>query len=619
MCFLSVFTSFVHAQISIDTLISRADQLRSEKKYEEAERVLDEALQYEEASTDMNKRGLLLNNLNHVLYKQGKFKQCIYVCTGALETYKKTRNDTLIADSYYNLGLAYKKLGILDEASRNYLLAAREFEKLNLKSRIGIVYNSLGNIERDLKRIPEAIKYHNQSLQIRLEANDSLGVANTYHNLGQDYNQLGNFETARNYLRLAKKINLGLGRSVASNESQIGMSHLYQENLDSAQFYLFRSLDIRKREGTNYKVGISYKHLGNLFLAMNEKELALTYLDSAFTIASEEKLNQELVEILETQIEIEKTGNYGSDLVDKYDLLMRLRDSVIGEKVQVEINRIEVQYGVLETKKELSKKTNEFIVEKAKNETLELKNFAFLIGIIIISVFIIIIAFFLIKLRKSKAETEQKNQELKESKAEIENLHKELSHRTKNYYQMFGGILKYDRKKVENAETQRLLDNYIRRVEAMSQIQRYLLEKTTEGHDVQLDLYLSEILSNIDLILNQITPKVHIEERFETISCDYDKALRLGLVMNEMVSNSFEHGFHQIENPELTITLICNEDDIIRMTVSDNGIGMDKTKLKPSNSKGIGLMEMILKSVEGELEYLNTESSGTTVCIRVKK
>ena len=619
MFILSVFTLSTYAQISIDTLISQADQLRKEKKYEASEEILNEALQYEEASEDMNVRGRLLNHLNNVLYKQGKFKQCIYVCIDGLETYRKTGNDTLIADSYYNLGLVYKKLGILDEASSNYLLAVKEYEKLNLKSRIGTVYNSLGNIERDLNRGPEAVKYHNKSLHIRLESSDSIGVANTYHNLGQDYNLLGHYRAARNYLRLAKKINTGLGRSTSSNESQIGVSHLYENSLDSAQFYFFKSLEMRKQEGTPAKIAISYKHLGNLFFSMKKNDIAQAYLDSAFTIASDQKLNQELVEILETQIEIEKANGDRSNLGEKYELLIRLTDSVVGEKVQVELNRMEVQYGVLETKKELSKKTNEVITEKAKNETLEVKNLAFLIGIIVAIVLISIIIFVLIKLRKSKAETEQKNQELEESKNEVENLHKELSHRTKNYYQMFGGILKYDRKKVKHQETQRLLENYIRRVEAMSQIQRYLLDESTEGNAVQLDLYLSEILSNIDLVLNQITPKVKLEERFETVSCDYDKALRLGLVMNEMVSNSFEHAFHDIENPELIITLICNDDDALNMIISDNGVGIDRSHTIISQSKGIGLMEMILKSIGGELTYEKTGIEGTTVYITVKK
>jgi two-component sensor histidine kinase len=449
---------------------------------------------------------------------------------------------------------------------------------------------------------------------------DSNSVSSCYHNIGQVYNKSGDWLEARNYLFKARSLKTMCGLSTGANSSQIGKYYSEINELDSAKYYFYKSIEERRHEQRLIRTVAPHTYLGELYFNENEFQLAKVHLDTAYQLAESANLNQELIEIIKLQMELEKVGDPESEIIKKYEQLTALNQIVNGEASLKEIARLEVEYGLIKKNQELERKNNEIVFQNLKNEKLNIWNNIFIIGLVTAGVFVIVIIVFYVKLRKRKAETEQKNELLETSNVLIDNLHKELSHRTKNYYQMFGGILKFDRRITKDVEIKRLLTSYINRVEAMSQIQRYLLAENVLTQEVQLDLYLSDLLSNIDLVLNNISPKVFMTRSFETISCDYDKAMRIGLALNEMVSNAFEHGFDQIENPTLDVMLIENDNGQIMLDITDNGIGIKKNDgLESATSKGIGLIEMILNSIGGELSYAEDVSKGTFVQIKIPK
>ncbi len=604
----------------LDSLFNAAKILESEKEYEQGAQVFKEALTYAEQEGNLLTQAHIHSHLNGIFFKLSRYNEGIRESEYSLELFKEMKMWNEAAGNYYNLGLNYKKIGSIDMAMKNLLSSLKIAEKLGDKERIAAVYRVLGNINKDMLNFKKALDYHSSALAIYYEINDSSAVSSCYHNIGQVYNKSGDLDQAKHYLFKARSIKIICGESTGANSSQIGLYYSEINELDSAKFYFYQSIQERKKEGNFIKTAAPHTYLAELFLNQGNLDLCRLHLDTAYQLANSANLNQELIDILKLEMLLEKAKSPNSELILKHEQLTALNKIVIGEASLKETARLEVEYGTIKKNQEIERKNNELALQDLENEKLNIRNNFFFAGLIVAILFVITVIFYNIKLRKRKDETEQKNELLEISNTLIDNLHKELSHRTKNYYQMFGGILKYDRRRTENQELKDMLTSYINRVEAMSQIQRYLLADNSLNQEVQLDLYLSDLLSNIELVLNNISPKVAITKSFETISCDYDKAMRIGLALNEMVANSFEHGFDQVENPAIDVLLIENDNGVISLDIKDNGVGIKKSdKNKSKSSKGIGLIEMILNSINGEFNYADGMTEGTLVQIRIPK
>ncbi|NOQ75745.1 MAG: tetratricopeptide repeat protein [Crocinitomix sp.] len=618
--FLCCLSPVLWSNQKLDSLLNETKYLKTHDEFEQRALDFQQALILSEREGDLMEQAQVHNHLNHIFFKLNRYSEGIRESEYSLELYKRMEMWEKVSGTYYNLGLNYKKIGSIELAMRNLLLALKISEKLQNKVTIAKVCSVLGNINKDKSEYKKALAYHSAALAAYIEVGDSSAVSSCYHNIGQVYNKSGNLIQARTYLFKARSIKIMCGLSTAANSSQIGAYYYETNELDSAKFYFYKSIEERKREQKITKTVSPHTYLAELYFNENEFQLSKIHLDTAYQLADSAKLNQELITVLNLQMRLEKTEYPESDIIKKHERLTELNRIVVGEASLKETARLEVEYGSIKKSQEIERKNNEIALQDFENEKLNIRNNFFFAGLLIAAIFVIVIIIFNIKLRRRKEETELKNELLESKNALIDNLHKELSHRTKNYYQMFGGILKFDRRRTADSEIKKMLTSYINRVEAMSQIQRYLLAENTLTQEVQLDLYLSDLLSNIDLVLNNILPKVIITKSFETISCDYDKAIRIGLALNEMIANAFEHGFDQVENPKINVLLIESDNGLILIEIQDNGIGIKtQGEDRRESSKGIDLIEMILSSIGGELQYVEEDSKGTFVQIKISK
>lgn len=93
---------------------------------------------------------------------------------------------------------------------------------------------------------------------------------------------------------------------------------------------------------------------------------------------------------------------------------------------------------------------------------------------------------------------------------------------------------------------------------------------------------------------------------------DLDRAIPMGLILNELVSNSFRHAFMNRVEGKIEVTLGKIEDQFV-LVVKDNGLGIDNTLL---DGKGIGLtlVKNLVKQLRGTIDIEKTK--GTNFEIR---
>ena len=157
---------------------------------------------------------------------------------------------------------------------------------------------------------------------------------------------------------------------------------------------------------------------------------------------------------------------------------------------------------------------------------------------------------------------------------EKELLLKELHHRIKNNFHMIIGILHFESKKENNKNTK----NLINRIKSMSTIHEYLYNSKNITK-IDTKEYLNEIIQNI----SSSYPNVKINSQIDKISIDFDSAISLGVIINEVFTNTIKHNKID-ENFNVKIKLMKNENDI-SLNIEDTGKGFEFQ----SQKKGLGL------------------------------
>ncbi|WP_341225762.1 sensor histidine kinase [uncultured Arcticibacterium sp.] len=242
----------------------------------------------------------------------------------------------------------------------------------------------------------------------------------------------------------------------------------------------------------------------------------------------------------------------------------------------------------------LSKLKIEYETEKneltLKENLAEIRNQKIIITIILIGLVIAVCLIFLFYyLLNSRAKTIKTNNILI----------KEQNHRVKNNLQLISSLINLQKEKVTDAVSQRALEDTQFRLESMAILHRQLYDGKNAGV-VNLKKFLTNV---IEYALNSFGLKEQVEiiENLEEIELEPDKAIALGLIINELITNSCKYAIPFSKNPQLKFELTKDVDSLITLSYADNGPGITK-KEGYRNGFGMELIKMQTTQLKGKLK-----------------
>jgi len=199
----------------------------------------------------------------------------------------------------------------------------------------------------------------------------------------------------------------------------------------------------------------------------------------------------------------------------------------------------------------------------------------------------------------------EKTKDLKVALDEKGLLLKELNHRVKNNMQMIVSLIRLQSDEIEDEKLQNIFLTAQNRINAMSHLHELLYKDDNITHVNAHDYF--EIL--IEELKESYDKDIKINFNIET-QLKMEQAIYCGLILNELVSNSFKYAFpNSIGKINISLT---KKDNLFNLLVSDNGIGYDKNIR--SNSLGLILVDTLSKKqLKGELN--SDSSNGVTVNI----
>ncbi|MDQ1253800.1 MAG: hypothetical protein QG646_2989, partial [Euryarchaeota archaeon] len=203
--------------------------------------------------------------------------------------------------------------------------------------------------------------------------------------------------------------------------------------------------------------------------------------------------------------------------------------------------------------------------------------------------------------------TERKKTE--KALAEVDKIRiKEIHHRIKNNLQVISSLLDLQAEKFQDKEILEAFKESQNRVASMSLIHEELYKG--KGNDtLDFSAYLRKLVENLLQTYNLSSKNILLFMDLEKDAFfDMDIAVPLGIIVNELVSNSLKHAFAQGEKGEIRIRL-CREGknneirkSLFSLTISDNGKGIpENVELKSLESLGLQLVNILVDQLDGEI------------------
>lgn len=207
--------------------------------------------------------------------------------------------------------------------------------------------------------------------------------------------------------------------------------------------------------------------------------------------------------------------------------------------------------------------------------------------------------------------------ELTQSLHEKEVLLQEIHHRVKNNMQIISSLLSLQAAYTESHEAKTVLRDSQNRVRTMAIIHENLY-RIDDFSRLEVSDYLQSMVQSIVNSYSPETEGIELEMSLEKVYLNLETALPLGLLVNEMVSNSMEHAFPRSAG-KITLNLRSYGEGYV-LKVKDNGVGLpeDFDPLK-SDSLGLQLINNLVKQIEGSLEVKSEDGAEFTVQFRELK
>jgi PAS domain S-box-containing protein len=194
---------------------------------------------------------------------------------------------------------------------------------------------------------------------------------------------------------------------------------------------------------------------------------------------------------------------------------------------------------------------------------------------------------------------------------------KELYHRVKNNLQLIISLFNLQVRSVSEDQARQALLDAASRVRAMALVHERLYQSGTLS-SIRLDDYVRELCEQVAGAASAHRRGIAVDVEAEPLEVGLDVAVPLGLLLNELVTNSFKHGFPGDRAGRVLVRLARLDGDNVRLTVSDDGVGlppgMDRTSRR---SLGLKLVAALTEQLRARFALDNQDGAVATLDFHV--
>jgi two-component system, sensor histidine kinase PdtaS len=492
-----------------------------------------------------------------------------------------------------------------------------------IKNSLAMLYGHTQNFDKQLSELKEAKKIiEAESTDLHLRFTINYNIANAYLNMGK-------LDSALYFQKIVLKIENkmeGENYKGASNKA-IGDILFRKGDFKGAKTNYLLALKLLKKTQNTYYIALSQFALADTYRKLGRLDSSMYY--SRAGIANYRsigaKFDSEMEEAYTALALSFKDGKRYDSAFYYLQLSKMLSDSVKDKEIKTLTNFQNIGFKEQMRLKEVEA---ERIKIKNRNQILLL-----LSGLIMFS----IIAFILYKSNKMKVKAnlvlKEKNDEIERTNAELkttqvslaarnaenELLLKEIHHRVKNNLEVVSSLLALQSAQIDDPSVQSAMLASQNRVHSMGIIHQKLYQGENLAA-IEMQDYFINLSENI---LDSFNADGHIkvECNMPKLVLDVDTAISIGLITNELLTNSLKYAFIEKEHGAINISLTeqnnsDNDEGLLLLKISDDGIGKPVDDKAKGTGFGTQLINLLTRQLNGKLTY--EINNGTIVTLIFK-
>jgi PAS domain S-box-containing protein len=203
----------------------------------------------------------------------------------------------------------------------------------------------------------------------------------------------------------------------------------------------------------------------------------------------------------------------------------------------------------------------------------------------------------------------EENLSLQRSNREKETLLKEVHHRVKNNLQIISSLLKLQSYTTDDPQISHIIEVSLSRISSMAKVHE-LLYRSTEFSRIDYEDYLDTLISSLISTMSEKEQKIDATIDVADIQFNIDTAIPLGLLINEILTNSMKHAFKGLEKGKIYVKIIQISENEYILFIGDNGIGYNHESSFNNDTLGMSLIQSLTEQISGSLQLLK-EQKGT--------
>lgn len=593
------------------------NQMDSATYYYRMARNLSEKLGY--------KRGLILymRDRQHLMNIQGQYDSALILCLRAAELSREIGDDYLLASALGNLGSVHLYIGDKEKAIDYYLQSADLLEKLGDKRRLAILYTNLGINYQRLKQHANALAYGEKAIELtrQLGSKGDLGIALSNHavtliDMNRRKEALPLLEEA---LKISRETNYTrLQLSVLINMA----GTLEEERTDRQKFkvYIDEALRLSRQMDEKTGLAISLRCLGDYYFHEGDLTNAREYTLQSLQVTREFENPEDEVKALTllsyiaaVQGDLEAYGSYRmqSDT---------LRSRLVNQDMARNIKDLEVKY-------ETRKKEDQIVQlqQLGQLQALTIRQKNIMNGILTGVVLIIMVTggLFYRNYRQRQLLQQQTIRELQTERqllatdAVLQGQEDERSRLARDLHDGLGGILSgakftFDAMKdnmIMTAENQKAFSR------GMDLLETSIRELRRVAHNMMPESLVRTGLPQAvrDLCADYQQHHVNIiyqEYGLDDVQFKQSVSITVYRIIQELLNNALRHA-----QASAIIVQLSYHNNLLQLTVEDNGKGFPKQQTSPSRGMGWANIRSRVEYLNGTIDMNSSEGKGTSVTI----
>jgi two-component sensor histidine kinase len=441
--------------------------------------------------------------------------------------------------------------------------------------------------------------YYARAIELAESNNDSFNLffGNLY--TGIDYVELGKINTALPYFKKALTMVSALHYIRAAYISYVALAYIDDAaGLTNEALALYRkALEIAEWANLPYSLQNTYTYIGNIFMRQKRYDSALIYANRVGTVKGVDSF---FTNVAELKANIYREMGQYKTAADLYPKALSWTEENSLYRIQDQLSNYEA---VLETKEK------ELQVEEEKKRSTRL---AWMSGGTALLLTGLALAYLVQRRTQKKLASqnfliEKQRQALEISLSEKEILLKEVHHRVKNNLVMMSGLLQLQAESVQNEEAKMAIREGQNRIQSIALLHQRLYTQTNLG-SIDFANFANDLVREIGTVLKRPETCVKTDIQIPQFFLDIDTAIPLGLILNELLTNSFKYAFSPDREGKISICLTASSPGNYKLHYRDNGPGLPAGfKIEKDTSFGLRLVYRLAAQLSGKACYQDEE------------